>query len=81
MVKAGEWPLYRDKEFNWMNETSLISRPLSYLFAANKLIYLPQLYLLFDGPRSLKFSYIESIKILFEATKRVCLVTRLNNTS
>ena len=30
---------------------------------------------------SMKFSDIESIKILFEPTKRVCLVKRLNNTS
>ena len=30
---------------------------------------------------SMKFSDIESFKILFEPTKRVCLVKRLNNTS
>ena len=30
---------------------------------------------------SMKFSDIESIKMLFEQTKRVCLVKRLNNTS
>ena len=30
---------------------------------------------------SMKFSHIESIKILFEPTKRVRLVKRLNNTS
>ena len=30
---------------------------------------------------SMKFNDIESIKILFEPTKRVCLVKRLNNTS
>ena len=29
----------------------------------------------------MKFSDIESIKILFEQTKRVCFVKRLNNTS
>ena len=29
----------------------------------------------------IKFSDIESIKISFEPTKRVCLVKRLNNTS
>ena len=28
----------------------------------------------------MKFSDIESIKILFEPTKRVCLMKRLNNT-
>ena len=31
--------------------------------------------------KSIKFSDIESIKILLEPTKRVCLVKRLNNTS
>ena len=30
---------------------------------------------------AIKFNDIESIKILFEPTKRVCLVKRLNNTS
>ena len=30
---------------------------------------------------SMEFSDIESIKILFEPTKRVCLEIRLNNTS
>ena len=30
---------------------------------------------------SMKFSDIESIKILFEPYKRVCLVNRLNNSS
>ena len=30
---------------------------------------------------TMKFSDIESIKILFKPTKRVCLVERLNNTS
>ena len=30
---------------------------------------------------SMNFSDIESIKILFEPTKRICLVKRLNNTS
>ena len=29
----------------------------------------------------MKFSDIESIKILLEPTKRVCLVKRMNNTS
>ena len=29
----------------------------------------------------MKFSDIESIKILFEPTKRVCLVKHLNNTT
>ena len=29
----------------------------------------------------MKFSDIKSIEILFELTKRVCLVRRLNNTS
>ena len=30
---------------------------------------------------SMKFSDIESIKIFFEPTKRVCLLKRLNNTN
>ena len=29
----------------------------------------------------MKFSDVDSIKFLFEPTKRVCLVKRLNNTS
>ena len=57
------------------------SRPMRSLFAANEKIYFAQWYLLFEWPRCLKFSDIESIKILFEPTTRVCLVKRLNNTS
>ena len=55
---------------------------MRYLFAANEIIYLTQWYLLFEWPpESMKFSDIESIRISFEPTKRICLVKRLNNTS
>ena len=60
------------------------SWPMRYLFAANEIIYLIQWYLLFEwlwNMVSMKYGNIESIKILFEPNKRVCLVKPLNSTS
>ena len=72
------WNIHQEKKFNWIKKILayeiFICRQWNNLF--NSMISF-----IWMTTVSMKFSDIESIKILFKPTKRVCLVKRLNNTS
>ena len=66
------------EKFNWIKEISAYE---IFICRQWKNLFDWIISFIWMTTESMKFSDIESNKILFEPTKRVCLVKRLNNTS
>ena len=83
-TEASEWPysistasLHREQKFNWIKEISAYE---IFMCRRWKNLFDSMISSIWMTTESMKFSDLESIKILFEPTKRICLVKRLKNT-
>ena len=68
---------HREKKFNSIKEILVYE---IFIRRQKNNLFNPMITFIWMTTMSMKFSDMELIKILFEPTKRICLVQRLNNT-